>query len=74
VTAVNIIEALTLAKNEKKKVRPVAWVDGSGSHYLWWNGEQFMRQWKHSILGETDSQILSLNDPDELLGEWEVVP
>lgn len=75
----NIIEALTLAKNEGQKVRPVCWNNPKDppTPFIIFAIDSFHVHLKDGVPcpypPEYDCLLLG-PDVDELLGEWEVVP
>lgn len=64
----NIIEALTLARDHGKKVRPVCWAEAGGDIGIVFAKGNLLCVYDGSVL------TLQLGDVRELLGEWEVVP
>ncbi len=71
----NLIEALTLAKEQGKKVRPKCWDDWKSPcpwlEYRFPQGGRpvLVRVWPE----DEDAYTPRLDDDRELLGEWEVV-
>jgi hypothetical protein len=66
----NIIEALTLARDHGKKVRPKCWLS-TPSKVVFYRGHQFRAMLRGDMKREIE---FALSWEHELLGEWEEVP
>lgn len=62
-------EALTLCKDQGKRVRPVCWRNEMPNFWVEFRHNRFVENGRY----EEICHRLSMSSVDELLGEWEVV-